>query len=174
MIRVAVFDVDGTCTDSRILYLDGGIRGRVFNVRDGQGITQLRQSGVNVWLVSGEQDSHLFDRSEKLGVDQLFGLPDKRRVLEELQLDINSKEIAFMGDDIVDIPLLMMVGMPACPQDAHHDVVNCVVGLRGFVATKDGGRGAVREFCDYIIEANRRESFPECIQEIVELKNALE
>jgi len=66
------------------------------------------------------------------------------------------------------------VGMPACPQDAHHDVVNCVVGLRGFVATKDGGRGAVREFCDYIIEANRRESFPECIQEIVELKNALE
>ena len=173
MIRVAIFDTDGVLTDSRILYLDGGIRGRVFNVRDGQGITQLRQSGVNVWLVSGEQDSHLFDRSEKLGVDQLFGLPDKRRVLDELQLDINNKEIAFMGDDIVDIPLLMMVGMPACPQDAHHDVVNYVVGLRGFVATKGGGKGAVREFCDYIIEENRRESFPELIQEYSDLAKAL-
>ena len=173
MIKVAIFDVDGVQTDSRILYLDGGIRGRVFNVRDGQGITQLRQSDVNVWLVSGEQDSHLFDRSEKLGVDQLFGLPDKRRVLEELPLDINNKEIAFMGDDIGDISLLMMVGMPACPKDAHPSVLNCVVSLNGFVATKDGGKGAVREFCDYIIAENRREGFPELTQEYRDLRQAL-
>ena len=174
MIRVAIFDTDGVQTDSRILYLDGGIRGRVFNVRDGQGITQLKQSGVNVWLVSGEQDFHLFDRSEKLGVDQLFGLPDKRRVLDELQLDISVGEIAFMGDDTNDIPLLMMVGMPACPQDAHRDVVNCVVSLRGFVATKNGGKGAVREFCDYILTRNRLDTAPEYMREIGELKNALE
>ena len=173
MIRVAIFDTDGVQTDSTVIYLDGGIRGRVFSVRDGQGITQLRQSDVNVWLVSGEQDSHLFDRSEKLGVDQLFGLPDKRRVLDELQLDINNKEIAFMGDDTGDIPLLTMVGIPACPRDAHHDVVNCVVGLGGFVATKGGGKGAVREFCDYIIEGNRRESFPELIQEYSDLAKVL-
>jgi len=174
VIRVAIFDTDGVQTDSRILYLDGGIRGRVFNVRDGQGITQLKQSGVNVWLVSGEQDFHLFDRSEKLGVDQLFGLPDKRRVLDELQLDISVGEIAFIGDDTNDIPLLMMVGMPACPRDAHHAVVNCVVSLRrGFVATKGGGKGAVREFCDYIIEENRRENFPELIQEYSDLAKVL-
>ena len=78
-----------------------------------------------------------------------------------------------MGDDVGDIPLLLMVGMPACPQDAHHDVVNCVVGLRGFVATKDGGKGSVREFCDYIIEENRRESFPELIQEYSDLTKML-
>lgn len=173
MIRVAIFDIDGTHTTGDVLYLDGGIRGRVFNVRDGQGITQLRQSDVSIWLVSGEQDSHLFDRAEKLGVDQLFGLPDKRKVLDELPLDINSKEIAFMGDDIGDISLLMMVGMPACPKDAHPSVLNCVVSLRGFIATKDGGKGAVREFCDYIIEENRRESSPELIQEYSDLERVL-
>ena len=173
MIRVAIFDIDGTNTSGEILYLDGGIRGRVFNVRDGQGITQLRQSGVNVWLVSGEQDSHLFVRSEKLGVDQLFGLPDKRRVLEEIPQDISNKEIAFMGDDINDIPLLVMVGMPACPRDAHPSVLNCVMGLSSFVSTKGGGKGAVREFCDYIIEENRRENFPELTQEFHDLKQAL-
>ena len=173
MIKVAIFDTDGVMSDGAVIYLDGGVRGRVFNVRDGQGITNLKHAEVSVWLVSGEQDSHLFDRSEKLGVDQLFGLPDKRRVLEELPLDINNDEIAFMGDDIGDIPLLMMVGMPACPQDAHHDVVNCVVGLGGFVATRGGGKGAVREFCEYIIEENRRESDPESLREFHDLKQAL-
>mgnify|MGYP001603544937 CR=1 FL=1 len=171
MIRVAIFDVDGCLTDSTILYLDGGIRGRVFNMRDGQGLTCLKQSQVSVWLVSGEMDSHLFDRAEKLGVAQLFGLPDKRRVLDET--DIPSTEIAFMGDDVNDIPLLMMVGMPACPHNAHPDVLNCVLSLRGFVATKDGGRGAVREFCDYIIAENRREAAPEFHQEIRVLERVL-
>ena len=174
MIRVAIFDTDGVQTDGTVIYLDGGVRGRVFNVRDGQGITNLKHAEVSVWLVSGEQDSHLFDRSEKLGVDQLFGLPDKRRVLEELPLDINNGEIAFMGDDIGDIPLLMMVGMPACPLDAHYDVLNCVVSLRGFVATKEGGNGAVREFCDYILSRNRLDTAPEYVREIGELRNALE
>ena len=174
MIKVAIFDTDGVMSDGAVIYLDGGVRGRVFNVRDGQGITNLKHAEVSVWLVSGEQDSHLFDRSEKLGVDQLFGLPDKRRVLEELPLDINNDEIAFMGDDIGDIPLLMMVGMPACPQDAHRDVVNCVVSLRGFVATKNGGKGAVREFCNYILNENKRHTAPEYINEVIELKNALE
>jgi len=174
MIRVAIFDTDGVLTDGTVIYLDGGVRGRVFNVRDGQGITNLKHAGVSVWLVSGEQDSHLFDRSEKLGVDQLFGLPDKRRVLEELPPDINNSEIAFMGDDIGDIPLLMMVGMPACPKDSHPDVVNCVISLKGLVATKEGGKGAVREFCDYILSRNRLDTAPEYMREIVELKNALE
>lgn len=169
MIRIMICDVDGCLTDSQILYLDGGIRGRIFNVRDGQGITQLRHSDVNVWLVSGEQDSHLFDRAEKLGVDQLFGLPDKRKVLREIPAFMQS-EIAFMGDDIGDIPLLMIVGVPACPKDAHPDVLNCVLSLRGFVATKGGGKGAVREFCDYIIGENHRESSPELNREFHALK----
>ena len=171
MIRIAVFDVDGCMTDGRVLYLDSGIRGRIFNMRDGQGLTYLKQSQVSVWLVSGEMDSHLFDRAEKLGVAQLFGLPDKRRVLDET--DVPSTEIAFMGDDVGDIPLLMMVGMPACPRDAHPDVLSCVLSLRGFVATKEGGGGAVREFCDYIIAENRREAAPEFHQELLVLKQAL-
>ena len=174
MIKVAIFDTDGVMSDGAVIYLDGGVRGRVFNVRDGQGITNLKHAEVSVWLVSGEQDSHLFDRSEKLGVDQLFGLPDKRRVLEELPLDINNDEIAFMGDDIGDIPLLMMVGMPACPRDAHPEVFACVASLSGFISTKNGGNGAVREFCDYILTKNRQDTAPEYMREIGELKNALE
>lgn len=172
MIRVAIFDVDGVQTDGTVTYLDSGVRGRVFNVRDGQGISYLKQAGVNVWLVSGEQDSHLFDRAEKLGVDQLFGLPDKRRVLKELP-PVDVAEIAFMGDDVGDIPLLTLVGLPACPRDAHPEVVECVLRLNGFVSLGGGGKGAVREFCDYILAKNRQDTAPEYVREVGELKDAL-
>lgn len=171
-IKVAIFDVDGTLTDGEIYHFDSVqkmtpdeirailTRGRSFSTLDGNGIQLLRESGVQVWVCGGDDSPHLKDRLDWLGIDaehRLLGPKDKRDILKMLPA-LEMSEIAFMGNDVPDLPLMELVGLPGCPLDAHEKVFSYIQdGVpNGFLSYRDGGQGAVREFCDYIIELNAK------------------
>ena len=155
-IKVAVFDIDGCCTDGTIGYIDGGKRFRNFNVRDGYGIRMLKDSGIHVWCMSGEDDEHIFDRMEKLDVEFKLGISDKRMAFGDGDFPtVDSSEIAWMGDDLNDLECMRLIGLPGCPADATLTVKDFVTRADGgFVSTYNGGHGAVREFCEYILSNN--------------------
>lgn len=156
MITTAIFDVDGTLTDHRVLYIDGpdgGKRARFFDIRDGQGISRLKQAGIVVWIISGESDAHIFDRVEKLDIECALGVGDKLEVLS--RMGIPGENIAYMGDDTNDLEAMAFCRLVGCPSDASLDVRKHVFGRGGYLSLKVGGNGAVAEFCDYILGANR-------------------
>ncbi len=155
-IKVAVFDVDGTLTPADVLYIDGGKRARFFNVRDGYGIKMLQDSGIQVWCMSGEDDEHIFDRMEKLDVEFKLGIPDKRNAFGDGDFpSVDKSEIAWMGDDLNDLECMRMIGLPGCPADATRTVRDFVTRADGgFLSSRNGGHGAVREFCEYILSNN--------------------
>lgn len=155
IIKVALWDIDGVLTDNRIYHFDGGIRGRAFCGLDSKGFWLLKEGGVKVWLNGGSDEPHMLDRIEWLGVDGYLLEPkDKRLVLDYITGAI-LPEMAFMGNDVPDLPLLEMVGFPACPIDAHDDVLEFVSDHpEGYVSQRRGGEGAARDFCDWILRHN--------------------
>ncbi len=139
-------------TDGRIIFDSNGIESKFFNVKDGHGIKLLQRAGVEVGIVSGRQSQVVTNRGAELGIGQVFqGALDKlavyRQVLAETGLD--DTQIAFMGDDIIDLPVMRRVGFSAAPADAVEEVL----AQAHFVARNRGGWGAVRELCDLILKA---------------------
>ena len=165
MVKVVIFDVDGTLTDGQIahfhvLELDAWqyeppriIRGRSFSTLDSKGMWLLRESGVQVWICGGDDSLHLRDRLDWIGVDgQLLDPKDKREIF--YQLTQPKSEIAFMGNDVNDLPIMREVGVVACPVDAYYPVLEYVKQRGGFISKLVAGHGAVREFCDWLITRN--------------------
>ena len=153
MIKLAIFDVDGTLTDSIVSYCSDATVSRQFNVRDGLGMKMLSDVGVEVWMVSQENDYSIIHRASKI-VDNRhrLGLVDKREMFGFLSATMN--EIAWMGDDLNDMECLRVVGLPACPADAIGSVRALVMARGGYVSSLNGGHGAAREFCEHIIKVN--------------------
>ena len=148
-IKLLALDVDGVLTDGSISYTDTGHEIKTFNVKDGQGIVMLTKLGLNVAIITARTSTIVQQRAVDLGIQYVYqGVKNKLDKLEELRtaLDISYEEIAYMGDDIPDIPILQKVGIKACPNDAVSDVKK----ICNFKASKDGGRGAVRELTDMI------------------------
>lgn len=155
LVNAAVFDVDGVMSTGQVLYMDDGTRARFFNVRDGLGLSMLKALGVSVWMTSQEDDKHLFHRAEKLGVNYSFGLPDKLKVLEDdLFPQVPFDQVAFMGDDLGDLSMMNKCGVIGCPADAAETIKRAVIDKEGFVSTKNGGDGAVREFCEWLVKTH--------------------
>ncbi len=154
-IRLVVFDVDGVFTDGRLYYTGNGEEIKVFHVRDGVGIKALQRAGIEVAIISGRASDAVALRMAELGVPRVFqGDHDKLPLFNALlaELGIDAADTAFVGDDLPDLPVLGRAGLAACPADAHDDVrVAC-----HWVGATKGGRGAVREFCDFLL-ANRPE-----------------
>jgi 3-deoxy-D-manno-octulosonate 8-phosphate phosphatase (KDO 8-P phosphatase) len=151
-LRLAIFDVDGVFTDGRLHYTAGGEDLKVFHVRDGLGIKRLRAAGVDVAVISGRSSAAVALRMRELGVTEIFQgdhdkLPIYRALLERLEL--SPAQTAFMGDDLPDLPLLERAGLAACPADAVPEVA-AVCHWRG---ARPGGHGAVREFCEFVLQA---------------------
>ena len=151
-VKVAAFDVDGILTDGRLYYSDSGEEIKAFNVQDGQGIKMLRESGVAVAIITSRSSRLVENRARDLGIDLLFqGVADKREAMNNLlrRLGLNLSAASYMGDDVIDLPVLRRCGfavsVPDAPtivrQHAHH-----VTGARG-------GHGAVREFAEFILQA---------------------
>lgn len=149
-IRLVLLDVDGVLTDGRLWYGPQGEALKAFDVRDGHGIVLVRDH-VDFGVISGRPGGTTQQRLEELRFKHLvFGERDKLAGFAKLaHLGIPDDAIAYMGDDVNDLPLLAKVGLSACPADAHPDVL----GKVHLVCRRNGGRGAVRELCDVLLEA---------------------
>ncbi|SMP06843.1 3-deoxy-D-manno-octulosonate 8-phosphate phosphatase (KDO 8-P phosphatase) [Desulfurobacterium pacificum] len=156
MIKLIVLDVDGVLTDGTVFYDNFGNEYKGFNVKDGYAIKRALSSNVEVAIISGRRSKAVEKRCEELGVSKVFqGVSNKLEVLEKLcnEMKISFEEVAAMGDDIPDIPILKSVGFSAAPIDAVEEVKEVV----NFVSKREGGRGAVREFIDYILSLNGKQ-----------------
>lgn len=151
-IKMLVFDVDGVMTDGSITYDENGIEYKTFNAKDGHGIVRMNKSGFITAIITARNNGTVEHRAKNLNFTELYqGCKFKLPALEELlkKYNLTFDNVSYMGDDLPDICILEKVGLACCPNDA----VNEVKEICNFVSSKDGGRGAVRELCDYILDA---------------------
>jgi 3-deoxy-D-manno-octulosonate 8-phosphate phosphatase (KDO 8-P phosphatase) len=150
-IRLLILDVDGVMTDGRIIMDHMGHEIKNFNVRDGHGIKILMRYGIDVVLLTGRRSTVVDHRAKDLGIGEVHqGIFNKLAVSEEIlkKRSLDYTNIAYVGDDIVDIPLLKRVGFSAAVADAAEDVKKCV----DYITKDKGGHGAVREVCELILK----------------------
>jgi 3-deoxy-D-manno-octulosonate 8-phosphate phosphatase (KDO 8-P phosphatase) len=151
-VSLVVLDVDGVLTDGRLWYGPEGESIKAFDVRDGHGIKRLIAAGVGVAVISGRRSAAVTARMRELGVsDVAQGVGDKARALGELlkRNAIDARRVACLVDDTPDLGLMAAVGLPAAVADAHPDVL----AAARHVTQAQGGHGAVREFCDWLLAA---------------------
>jgi 3-deoxy-D-manno-octulosonate 8-phosphate phosphatase (KDO 8-P phosphatase) len=151
-VRLMIFDVDGILTDGSLHYGPDGEVVKTFNVLDGHGIKLLQQSGVATAIISARQSGTVARRAADLGIQHLYqGVHDKRAAFEQLlqQTKIEAQACGFVGDDVIDLPILSRVGFAASVPDGHPEVKSRV----HYVTQASGGRGAARELCDFILRA---------------------
>lgn len=156
-IRLLVLDVDGVLTDGSLSYSSTGEDRKTFSVRDGLGIRLLLEAGIQVAVISGRSSEAVSCRCRELGIRSeliVLGSKDKVADLERIQklLDVVDLEVAAMGDDLPDIPLLERAVFTACPADAAPEVV----AVCDLVCGAMGGRGAVREFVELILKVQSK------------------
>lgn len=153
-IKLAAFDVDGVLTDGSLTFDKDGNELKTFNAKDGQGIVNLHKSGILTAIITARVSGAVEYRAKNLNITELHqGSKNKIETLQTImqKYGIYFDEIAYMGDDLPDICILEKVGLKGCPLDA----VDEVKAVANFVSSKNGGRGAVREFCDYILKENK-------------------
>lgn len=151
-IRLLIFDVDGVLTDGSLFISDDGQESKAFNSRDGHGIKMLQKHGVIVAIITGRTSKVVEHRMENLGVAHVYqGKLHKLPAFEELleKLDIGADETAYVGDDIVDLPVMRKVGLAIAVQDAHP----LVLTHSHWQTPSCGGRGAARDVCEMLMEA---------------------
>ena len=150
-IKLAAFDVDGVLTDGSLTFDENGHEYKTFNAKDGQGIVNLNKAGIITAIITARENGTVFHRAKNLNITELHqGSKNKIATLENImqKYNITFDEIAYMGDDLPDICILEKVALKGCPNDA----VDEVKAVANFISSKNGGRGAVREFCDYILK----------------------
>jgi 3-deoxy-D-manno-octulosonate 8-phosphate phosphatase (KDO 8-P phosphatase) len=156
-IKLLALDVDGVLTNGEIIYTDDGRELKIFNVKDGHGISMLRASGMEVALITGRNSIITERRAEELKIRYVFqGIKKKLVILEQLmeELGLKYSEVAYMGDDTPDIPVLNIAGFAACPADAIDEVKR----ICHYTTKAAGGRGAVREVCDMLLASKQLSS----------------
>jgi len=151
-IKLLLLDVDGVLTDGSIIYNDNGTETKIFNVKDGLGIRLLMEAGIKVGIVTGRTSKALYHRCTNLGISLIFdGVHEKTSALELIlkKTGLLAEEIAFVGDDLIDLPLLRRVGFSIAVADAHETVIEHA----DMTTSAKGGAGAVREICEAILKA---------------------
>ncbi|MDP3298238.1 MAG: HAD-IIIA family hydrolase [Thermodesulfovibrionia bacterium] len=153
-IKLLILDVDGVMTDGRIILDNEGNEFKAFHVRDGHGIKMLQRVGIKVAIITGRKSRVVNRRAKELGITEVHQGTFKKSVIYESLLQkykCKDESVAFMGDDIVDIGLLKRVGLSAAPADADEETKKWAA----FVSSKEGGRGAVREFIELILKLSK-------------------
>ncbi len=151
-IRLLTLDVDGVLTDGGLYYADDGSQLRKFNAKDGMGMKLARKAGVEIAIISASETPSITHRGNVLGIDEVHvGVGDKLGTLNGIlaRLGIPLAEVAHMGDDLNDLPLMDAIGLPMTVADAVPAVQEAAL----YVTDKRGGEGAVREVCDLIVLA---------------------
>ena len=154
-IRLLLLDVDGVLTDGRIIIDDRGVETKHFHVRDGQGISLLIRSGIEVGFVTGRSSNVVRHRARELGVKLVFQdvsnkLVCYRRIKQKTGLD--DVNVAYIGDDIMDLPILSQVGFAVTVADGWSGLAKVV----DYVTVAFGGQGAVREVAELLLKAQRK------------------
>lgn len=152
-VKALVFDVDGVMTDGSLTFDENGVEYKTFNAKDGQGIVMMNKTGFITAIITARENGTVRHRFNNLGMTKLFeGCKNKIAALKELMVEFSLKpdEIAYMGDDLPDICVLKTVGLPCCPCDAVDEVKKHAL----FISSKNGGKGAVRELCDMVLQAS--------------------
>jgi len=154
-VRLMLFDVDGVLTDGKLWYGPQGEALKAFHVLDGHGIKLLIQSGTVVGLLSGRSSPAVTRRASELGIAHVLqGVEDKRAAFEALvtKLGISAGETGFMGDEVVDLPVLRRCGFACAPAEAHESVR----ASAHYVTKSHAGAGAAREACEFVLRAQGR------------------
>ena len=151
-LKLMAFDVDGVLSEGSLFYTDEGIEMKAFNSLDGLGMNMLQRAGITVAIITGRKARCVELRMQNLGINLLYqGIGNKLETLHELLATqgLRPEEAGYMGDDIVDIRIMDTCGFSAAPADSH----DLAKKYARFVSSKDGGRGAVREVCEFILDA---------------------
>ena len=151
-IKLVAFDVDGVMTDGSLTFLEDGREIKTYNAKDGLGVVMLSKAGIITSIITARENNVVKLRAEMIDIKELYmGQKNKLKALYELieKYNLKKEEVAYMGDDYPDMCVLKEVGLSACPKDA----VDRVKEICNFVSNKKGGRGAVRELCDFILSA---------------------
>jgi 3-deoxy-D-manno-octulosonate 8-phosphate phosphatase (KDO 8-P phosphatase) len=154
-VRLVVFDVDGVLTDGRLFLGDQGNESVCFDIKDGLGLVMLRDSGLELAVISGRKSAVVASRMAELGVKHVYlGCIDKLQVFVSLldRLGLASAEAAYVGDDVPDLPVMERAGLAIAVGDAAERVTQ----VAHWQTTALGGRGAVREVCELILGAQGR------------------
>lgn len=166
-IGLLLLDVDGVMTDGRIIYDAEGREIKAFHVRDGLGIRLLMQAGIKVGVVTGRRSEALMHRCRDLGIGMIYaGVGDKAALLDRIaaQAAVAAENIAFAGDDLVDLPLMRRIGLSIAVADAH-EIVRAQADL---ITTSPGGAGAVREICEALLKS--RGSWESTLKEFLQVR----
>lgn len=151
-IKLIIFDVDGVLTDGGLFMDKDGHEYKKFHSRDGHGMKMLQDTGVVVAIITGRTSAVVKHRMAGLGVQHVYqGQEDKRVAFEQLlvKLNLTPEQVAYMGDDVVDLPVMRKVGFATAVQDAH----SLVKKHAHWLSESPGGYGAVRELCELIMDA---------------------
>jgi len=151
-IELVIFDIDGVLTDGSLFMGDDGQEYKAFNSKDGHGIRMLLDGGVDIAIITGRQSEVVKHRASDLGITRIYQgkrekLPAFLELLEDTKL--KAEQVAYVGDDVVDLPVMSKVGLAICVQDAHEFVKK----HSHWVTQAAGGRGAGREVCEMILQA---------------------
>ena len=151
-IQLLLLDVDGVLTDGRIIYSDSGEQIKEFNSKDGLGLRLLMDSGIKVGIITGRKSRALRHRLDNLGITLAFdGVRDKAGVVDTIssQTGIPPENMAYVGDDLIDLPAMIRVGTAFCVADASPEIKPYC----HYASRLNGGNGAVRDICERILTA---------------------
>ena len=151
-VKLLALDVDGILTDGGLYYTENGEVCKKFNVKDGKGIKLLMESGIEVAIISANDSAATLYRAQKLGIVNCFtGVEDKLMVLKNLcqKLNLSLSQVAYMGDDLNDLPVLKAVGLPLTVADAIPENQ----ATAAYITKLSGGQGAVREVCNLLVNS---------------------
>ncbi len=150
-IKLLLLDVDGVLTNGQIIIDDKGNEIKNFNVKDGHGIKLLQRAGIEVGVITGRESNVVLYRMKELGIKLIYQKSfDKLKILDEIikEKNLDYSEIAYCGDDVVDLPVMRKVGVKFSVNNAH----KLCKELADFVTEKNGGEGAVREIVELILK----------------------
>jgi len=151
-IKLVVFDVDGVLTDGSLFYGDNGEEYKAFYARDGLGMKLLMRTGVDIGIITARNSQLVKHRMDGLGIKHLYqGRLDKLTAFDDLikKLNLSYEQTAFVGDDVVDLPVMKKVGLSVTVQDAHP----LVIDNAHWQTPLNGGRGAARNVCELIMQS---------------------
>lgn len=151
-IKLVILDVDGVMTDGRIVIDDNGVESRNFDIKDGMGVVVMMMSGVEVAIITSKKSGAVRHRAEELKIKRFHeGIKKKTEPYEEMlkEMGITDAQVAYVGDDLVDLSMMKRVGLPIAVGDAVEDVKKHAA----YVTTARGGYGAVREVAEMILKS---------------------
>ena len=152
-IKLVAFDVDGVMTDGSLTFLEDGREIKTYNAKDGQGVVMLNKAGFKTAIITARDNGTVEHRAKVLDITRLFkGQKNKVKALDELckEFNVQYDEVAYMRDDFPDLCVIERVGLSCAPNDAIDEIKEAA----SFVSSYGGGKGAVREFCNFILKSN--------------------